>query len=958
MALPQFTSLTAPFRSRRLRLILLLAGGLAAVFLLLGFLVLPPVAKTFLENKLGEVLHREVTIERVEVNPFTLSAEIGGLVVHTAQGPELLGFDSLHVDAEAASLVKGGLVIRELRLERPRLRVTRLDEDRYDISDLIEEWSKPSDSPTPRFAVSNIQVQGGEVTFVDKPKGTTHTVANLALALPFVSSLPYQADIFVEPRFSATINGAPVILAGRSKPFSESHESELSIDLDRVDLTHYLPYSPVRLPFNLRGGSLDTELKLVFRQGSRQPATLKLVGALHIRNLALKETGGQPLLAWKQLDVGIREADLLQRRFLVDSVRVAGLDAQVRIDPEGRINWEDAADRLAPGGGTEAPSAPTAWSVGEVRVEDGTLRFLDQRLPDRPVHVLDRVNATVGGLSSGADKKLPLNLAARANGSGTISAKGEVRLQPLAASLEVAASALPLLPFQPYFGERLNLSLVRGQLSGEGTLDLTMDEEGLGGGFKGKFTVGDLHSIDKASRDDFLRWKSLFVGDMDLSLRPLALSVGEVALSDFYARLIVSPQGRLNLMDIVRRPEGTASEDRKEAMPIRIGKVGLQGGTVNFSDYFVKPNYTARLTRIGGRVTGLSSEAGTVADLELRGTYGSHAPVEVLAKLNPLAAKTYLDLKGEVRGVDLTTLSTYSGKYAGYAIEKGKLSLYVTYHLEQNRLTADNRVFLDQLTFGDRVDSPDATSLPVKLAIALLKNGRGEIDVNLPVAGSLDDPEFSLGGVIVRVIGNLVARVVTSPFALLGSMFGGGEELSAVGFAPGRAALEPATVSCLEALAKAMAERPALKLEITGRADPEADREGLKRVALERAARAEKQKDLKPGADAGPVDRVEMSPQEYPEYLRRAYREAKFPKPRNVIGLQKDLPVEEMEKLMLANQPVGEEELRRLAARRAERVLGWLVEQGRVPAERLFLLPPKVGPDEKGSPSRVDFSLR
>jgi hypothetical protein len=354
-----------------------------------------------------------------------------------------------------------------------------------------------------------------------------------------------------------------------------------------------------------------------------------------------------------------------------------------------------------------------------------------------------------------------------------------------------------------------------------------------------------------------------------------------------------------------------------------------------------------------------------MADMELRGTYANSAPVTVAAKLNPLAAQAFLDLKADVKGVDLVSFSPYSGKYAGYNIEKGKLSLDIAYKLENRKLSAENRIFIDQLTFGSQVDSPDATKLPVNLAIALLKNNRGEINLNLPISGSLDDPQFSVGGLIVQVIVNLFVKAVTSPFALIGSMFGGGEELSNIEFGPGRTTLDAAAVKRLETLAKALTERDSLKLDITGRADPESDMEGIKQVGVERAVKGEKLKEqLKKGGEGVSLDAVEVDSAEYPVYLQRAYKEAKFPKPRNVIGMQKDLPVAEMEKLMLTNQPASDEEVRQLALRRAEVVQGWLVEQGKVPPERVFLLPPKVGADEKGKAddkaraSRVDFSLR
>jgi hypothetical protein len=458
----------------------------------------------------------------------------------------------------------------------------------------------------------------------------------------------------------------------------------------------------------------------------------------------------------------------------------------------------------------------------------------------------------------------------------------------------------------------------------------------------------------------------------------MAVNVGEVALTDFYSRLILSKEGRLNLQDIVRtsggagKPADTAmpvtapkvaeaapAAAKPAALPVKIGKITLQGGTVNFSDFFVKPNYTVNVTKVAGRVSGLSSAADTVADLELRGSYANSAPVQVVGKLNPLAAKSFLDIKAEVKGVDLVPFSPYSGKYAGYHIDKGKLSLSVAYKLENKQLTAENHLFIDQLTFGDKVESPDATQLPVNLAIALLKNNRGEIDLNLPISGSLDDPEFSIGGLVIKVIVNLFVKAVTSPFALLGSMFGGGEELSNIEFGPGRATFDDAAAKRLEALAKALNERDSLKLEITGRADPEADKEGIKRVAIERAVKAEKLKDqLKKGDEGTSVDTIEVAAAEYPVYLQRAYKEAKFPKPRNLIGMQKELPVEEMEKLMLTNLPATDDDVQQLALRRAENVQSWLIDEGKVPPERIFLVEPKTEAGEKGKASRVDFSLR
>jgi hypothetical protein len=1104
-------------KGRRIGLWLL---GIVLAIGVLGFFAVPPLAKSLLVKQLSQELAREVSIETIDINPYALTARVANVSVKTAEGKEALGFDELFVNLSSFSLFQFGVVIDEIRLTGPRASVARLSDGKYDISDLLDKWLAPSDpSPTPRFSLNNIQVTGGKLVFDDKPEGRVHGVENLELKLPFISSLPYQADIIVQPSFSATVNGSPFALQGKSKEiFEGKHESELALDLDRLDLAALQPYVPDWVPLRVDSGRLDTELKVVFKEVSDNTFSLTMTGAAHVSDLVVAEAGGGHLVGWKRLDVEIGEADLINTRFVVRSIAVDGLDAAVSVSRDGELNLIRLSDRLIAGLPATDPKAPPAkpaeWAVEGIKLSNGRVRWkdestlrtvegdlldlnatigrIDHRLAepielvelsyrmdlgdrfqtkdssvkglridlhghrieldeavsrgvrarlvrnkdgqvewlsmpllktarkvkqelsderpwnavvgrlmvtDAEMRVEDRSTSpvavqTIEGLEITAEKistepnsKGKVAVKTKVNGKGVLQVDGSLQLAPVAAALQVESTALPLLPLQPYFTEFVNIQLNRGIVSNKGEVRLQFDKGVLAGGYKGSLTIGDLLAVDKANSADFLKWRSLHFGGIDVALQPMKVDIAEVALTDFYSRLILNKDGRLNLQDIVRRPDGEGpqasvakpAEPAAEKpvgkvsekpggappaaaaspIPLRIAKVTLQGGTVNFSDFFVKPNYTVNLGKVAGRVTGLSSAADSMADLELRGSYANSAPVQVVAKLNPLAAEAFLDLKAEVSGVDLVPFSPYSGKYAGYNIEKGKLSLNVAYKLEQRKLSAENKLFIDQLTFGEKVESPDATSLPVNLAISLLKNNRGEIDINLPISGSLDDPEFSVGGLIVKVIVNLFVKAVTSPFALLGSMFGGGEELSSVDFVAGYASLDAAAAKRLESLAKALLERESLKLEITGRADPEADTEGVKRAALERAVKAEKLKDqMKKGGEGVSVDAVEVSPTEYPVYLKQAYREAKFPKPRNVIGMQKDLPVEEMEKLMLANAKAGEDDVRDLALRRAEAVQSWLLEQGKVPAARIFLLPPKVGPDDKGKATRADFSLR
>lgn len=1097
------------------------------LFTIFGFFAAPPLAKSILLKQLSQQLHREVSIEQIAINPYALSARVNGLSIKAEGGKEVAGFDELFVNLSSASIFKLAAVVDEIRLQGLRVAVARVAEGRYDISDLLDEWMKPKDEPdngTPRFSLNNIQVLNGKIVFDDQPKGKVHTISDLNLTVPFISSLPYQAEVLVSPSFSANINGSQLALTGESKPFSTTHESQLNLDLDRFDLSVLQPYLPESLPFRLNAGLLDTEMKAMFKEVSDQVYSVSVVGAAHVSGLSVGEPDQSPLLDWKRLDVELEQIDPINRVAAVRRVGLDGLEVSLAVNKQGEFNVLRVLDKLAAATPAKPakedkpaePGKPFAWTLGEFALSNGLLRWQDQSNPTPVAGEVRKLQARVGKvdgrlvepividevsyqidlgerfkvegmafkgikvdlpgrqvdiaevsnngtrarmlrdkdgriewvsppalkaaratnaqppakakdekpwvgrlgklvvddlafrfedrttqpvavqeiegfslhgeeLTNAPNQKGKIALKTKINQKGSLNVDGSLQVVPLEVAVKVETLAVPLMPLEPYVGQFLNVSLHRGLISNKGEAMARLDTAGLKAGYKGNFTLGDFLAVDKANSADFLKWKSLYFGGIDFRLEPMAVNIGEIALSDFYSRLILNKDGRLNVADIVKQPAGKAAEakpvepaaaaagsETKEAarvappavaptkppLPIRIAKITLQNGTVNFSDFFVKPNYTVNVTRLGGRVNGLSSAADTVADMELRGKYANSAPVEILGKLNPLAAKSFLDIKAAITGVDLTGFSPYSGKYAGYAIEKGKLSLNVAYKLENNQLAAENRLFIDQFTFGDKVESPDATTLPVNLAISLLKNNRGEIDLNLPISGSLDDPEFSIGGLIIKVIVNLFVKAVTSPFALLGSMFGSGEELSNVEFAVGRASIDAAATKKLESLAKALVERNSLKLEITGRADPEIDREGLKRVAIERAMKAEKLKDLKKSGEGKSLDEIEIAPTEVKTYLIRAYKEAKFPKPRNVIGLQKELPVEEMEKLMLTNLPATDDDIKALADRRAEVVQGWLVEQGKVPPERVFLLPAKVEHDDKGKGSRADFSLR
>jgi hypothetical protein len=350
-----------------------------------------------------------------------------------------------------------------------------------------------------------------------------------------------------------------------------------------------------------------------------------------------------------------------------------------------------------------------------------------------------------------------------------------------------------------------------------------------------------------------------------------------------------------------------------------------------------------------------------MAALELRGRAAGTALLDIRGSLNPTADPLALDIQAKATDLELAPLSPYAGKYAGYAIERGKLSMEVAYKIAPDgKLEARNQVILNQLTFGDKVDSPDATKLPVLLAVALLKDRRGVIDINLPISGSINDPQFSVFGIVLKLIGNLLVKALTAPFTLLAG--GGGEDLSLVAFEPGTAIVSEAGRATLDKVAKALADRDALKMTVTGAADPASEREAYQRAALEARLLAERRREmLRAGVSAAEADALaSLDEATRARVLKEVYRSTDLPdKPRNALGFARDIPGPEMEALLKRHIAVSTDAMRELALQRGLAVRDALLAKG-LPGERLFLAAPKLrasGEADAAWSPRVQLSL-
>jgi len=963
---------------------------------------------------------------------------------------EVLAFERLHILMDDVRPLERLVKLTSVALSAPELSLTRDKAGRLNLMPTAQVATKniavgadqqsanvqidinaKSDVATPwKVQVGTLNISGGQLKWLDQtlPSPAQVRLVGLsvnaaAIAYPFTAAAPLRFE------GSVGLDAAGLAGAALAKPAhidfkgtATDQAADMTATVAGWPLSMAAPYVGQFLLPTL-DGRLDTQLGVNWQAAAGQPQRLRITTpAIAVSGMQLAQ-GGKALASLQRAELTQVEVDVPGQTFRAAKMQIN--QPRARVERDAKNNWMHERWLVSRGKAAPDPSpqAVPAWKVAidEVLLSGGAVSFSD-KAGARPVAFeVTALNAQLGGLllddsppgKRQAAKPVPLSASLRlASGSfppGKFDFKGSAGAAPLQLNGQLSAERLPLQAFEPYFGDNINIELLRADTSFKGRVAYLQTAAGPQVQWLGDAALESFRANSVAPAEDLLAWKALNLEGLSVVISPgkaTRVDVRQTVLSDFFARVIVLPIGRINLQDLLKPPAAAAalagpaevkndpktiapnadvtSENRVKTLQnplgagsaaaapaqlapdgleaiINVGPISLTNGKVAFSDRFVKPNYSADLSELTGKLSAFSSlalgtdAASSMADLELRGKAEGTASLEILGKLNPLAKPLALDITGKVRDLDLPPLSPYAIKYAGYGIQRGKLSVDVNYVVQPNgQLTAKNKLVLNQLSFGDKVEGA-AASLPVKLAVALLADRNGVIDLDLPISGSLNDPQFSLGPVIVKVILNVIVKAVTAPFSLLSHALGGGsgDELGRVGFAPGSTQLTTEARAALDKVAKALSDRPALVLTVVGVSSLEAERGGYQREQLAAQVRAEKRRQLArqgQGEDDATAAQTPVSPEEYPALLKAVYGRADFAKPRNLIGLRKDLPVAEMENLLLAAISASPQALQELAAKRGLAVKDYLVSRD-LPSSRLFVGATKMVPaDAKWSP--------
>ncbi len=948
---------------------------------------------------------------------------------------------AIDIDITKLDPLNGDVALQRVQIAEPRVEATRRRDGSIDLVDLFTPVSTPrARSPSapadpakaaaaPAFSIAALKLDNGSLRFTDQMVTATATtgVATLlrnikleAGALTLHGDAPTTFNVSL-----ASEDGTSIETRGQAVIARRSASGTIAIRNFRP--ARVAPYLASYLVARIDEGSLDASARFsVDASGARLAGH---VDELIVRIDKLRTTLPSDKAALVGADAIALEGgafDLGTRAFTAASLKLTAPVVAIKRDAKGRINLRAALVEAQPAATARVPqdkaagvqvvteTAPAFTAVVKsLVIERGDITFEDAAA-GRPVRVRAApLNLKAENIGTSDGVVIPFDLSASIEQRGKLAAKGKVALSPLMLDASIDASQVALGWVTAYAGDRLNIVVESGDINARGMLHVEGSREAgavkgpMNIAYRGSAGIARLRALDKLTSEEFVRWKSLDIPKVDVQMpaksAPLAVTLGNVTLSDFYVRLIVNANGRLNVQDVVAQPGEQQSVTTPDAAPapaddkqaqtsaaaapaastaaarpstsastsaskpmIRVAGIKLVSGRIGITDNFVKPNYSANLTDLNGDISVIASNDQKPADIHVQGRIDGDGSLDVSGQINLFAATAFTDISAVAKDIEMTRLTPYAIRYAGYAIERGKMSMTVKYHIENGKLNAQNQLFLDQLTFGEKVDSPTATTLPVRLAVSLLKNSRGEINLNLPISGTLSDPQFSIGGVIWNAFLNILKRAVTAPFSLIASAVGGSggdaQQLGYVEFAPGVSEVTADGKKKLDALAKALADRPQLKLDIIGRFDPTSDPEGIKRDHLLDKLKDLKAKDsTKQGEPVGRND-VTIAPDEYPKYLARVYDDTKLPdKPRNLIGLAKSLPVEEMERLLLANIKLDPNDPRWLAEARADVVRHYIEDTNRIDRSRVFLVQPKLnanGVEDGAKAARVDFALR
>ncbi|MEN9586359.1 MAG: hypothetical protein RLZZ616_3365 [Pseudomonadota bacterium] len=950
-----------PLRARLLRYALYLSAVLLISLLILLWQA-PTLTQRHLPGWLAKHYGLNLTLGEISVGLRHPSLAIGPSALLDEKQQPIIAFEQLQIiPALGESWRQKAIILSDATLTRPTVQLVRLPDNkgtiRFNLTDALTRLLTPTQTPEPAggepplIQITRLAATAGHIRYQDSRKSSSPgwvpplTLSGLELQLPDFTTAPTRTNPF---QLSARLNQhSPLKASGQFDIMTGAGKGRLS--LGKLALSPFAPLWTPYLKVDLVKGEASAELDYQLTPGKQGLDWQLTKGKLTLNDWQLKQSQGAEFARFKQLALAGIAMDGGKQSLQIDQIALkapaitAALDASQQLDLAALLIPQSAAqpaDKQADSG------KPWRWSLKETRISQGELKLTESSSGKPQLRELSGLNLTLGPLSSQAGQRSPLTLNTTLNAQSTLAFDGALTLTPFALNGDIRQQGLPLKWAQPYLQDLLRISVRDGLLASRTKLAIATDAKGTLSQLDvtGGLDIERLTVLDRADNQRLLQIEHLQLSGLHYDGISQQVRIGDILLRKPFARIEINEDRVTNVQQLLL-PQAAGTKPASGPVPrITIDQIRTEQGNLRFADRSLSPEFVVDIASLTGQSRHISNIPGQRSDLAFNGKVDRYAPVTIRGGTNLLIEQPVLDVAVTFNNLELTTFTPYSSTYAGYAIDKGQLSMKLNYKLRGNRLEGNNDITIKKLQLGEKIKSEQAKDLPLGLAIALLSDANGVIQMNLKVKGNLDQPDFSLGNIFWDVLSNTLSKAITSPFSLLASLAGGTEDLDELLFLPGEPDLTPTQQTKLAKLAQALKERPRLSMNIRGKVNFNEERPILQRQKLERALAK---------ITGAPVD---LSLLEQDPVLQAALAEAYEARFNEDLGdladrlkLDKSSPAlrAQAEILLRDQQLITTKSLRNLAMRRAQNTKEYLVDTQGIAPERLFVLDSQVRETDK-----------
>lgn len=976
--------------SEKLKKTIYIFCGIIATYAILGFLIVPMVLKSKLPEIIQEETGKTATVSEIKFNPFAMTLTMQGFEMNEPDGEKLIGLREFFFNFGIFSSIQHFAAgIDEVRLTEPYINAKIRKNGDINLADLAQSSTEPEPETTEEEGdpfpvwIKDIKIEQGHVLFSDNSlqtpfkkniqplnfvvknlttkKSDENSDINITFVLEQGGKLDWTGDLSINPVVKSTG----------------------TLTLDSLNMHTLWEYIQDQFNFKIKKGALALESDYSFELINDKPQLLLSKGKVSLTDFDLiDKKDPQSVINIPSFDINEISLDLIKQQVNIKEIVSNKSRFLTKINPQGEVNFTslfaDNSVEKAPKP-TKKPEKkqsgkPWVVDIANIDFKDYTVDFTLETEGDPVKLNLTPINLSISDFKTIPGNQFNLDLNIGVNESGNIAGKGKVGIDPLIVAVDVKADKLVIKPFQPFLDQSTKLEIVNGLVDVDNKVNFSQSSDGKSIlNVSGNVSINKFKTVEKNTSNKFLGWQTVLLKELEFSLDPMSLDVAAIDINKISSKVIINKDKSTNISKIFSSTDGKEKPEQKdppktEEKPKEDSGFALNIGTINFKDgetYFADKSlilpFAVNIKKLKGKVSKISTDTKTRSTINLAGKVNRVSPVIIKGSLSPFDFQNYLDMSLKFKGLDMTTATPYMAEFAGYKIEKGKLTLDLDYKIKRKKLNATNQVVINQLTLGDEVESPNSVSLPLKLGIGLLKDADGVIDLNLPIEGSLDDPQFSIFGLVGKVLLNLVTKAVTSPFSMMGDLLGTDADLSQVVFSKGSPEIGEEQKKILTPIAEGLKKRPQLQLEIKGIAYQEEDTLGLAEKQIEWQIKTELWKDLDNDERPASIKEVTLEGEDYLEILIDRF-EDKFPDSDELVDKAEDAETPEqakpfydqMKQQLVSSVTIKKSRLEQLAKQRAANISDFLSQQA-IDVERVFVLGEEI--QEKSENGNVSTSL-